>query len=342
MKAVTFHEYGPPEVLRYEDVPDPVIGLGDVLVRIRAAAIGHVDLDSRAGTSRHPLKFPHILGREMAGEVWEVGTDVQDVRRGDRVLVRSVLPCGRCEDCDAGRDNLCGKGQVLGVHRPGGYAEFVAAPATSLIPIPESLDFVQAAAVPSAFGTAWHMMVTLSGARPGEWVLVPSASGGVGSACVQVAKHLGCTVIATASDEAKAAGVRDLGADHVLQYPQVDVPREVLRLTGGRGVDVVLELVGGTNIGADLACLAHRGRLVVGGAHAGEIVPVDFIAVLRNEAQILGARRSTRAELDAVVALAGEGKLTPVIHTVLPLSRAAEAHRLMESRVNFGKILLTP
>lgn len=342
MKAVTFHEYGPPEVLRYEDVPDPVVGPDDVLVRIRAAAIGHVDLDSRAGSSRHPLKLPHILGREMAGEVWEIGTGVHDVRRGDRVLVRSVLPCGKCEDCEAGRDNMCGKGQVLGVHRAGGYAQFVAAPATSLVPIPESLDFVQAAAVPSAFGTAWHMAVTLAGAQPGDWALVPSASGGVGSACVQVAKQLGCRVIATASSTAKAARVRDLGADYVLEYPELDVPKEVLRITGGRGVDVVLELVGGNNIGAALACLANRGRLIVGGAHAGEIMPVDFISVMRKEAQILGARRSTRTELEIVVSLAGQGKLKPIIDTVLPLSKAADAHRLMESRGNFGKILLTP
>lgn len=342
MKAVVLHEYGSPDVLRYEDVADPTIGPGDALVRIRAAAVGHVDLDSRSGTSRHPLKLPHILGREMAGEIEAVGSEVSGWRPGDRVLVRSVLPCGRCNDCLSARDNLCMDEQVLGVHRPGGYAERVAAPASSLLPIPAALDFVQAAALPSAFGTAWHMAATVGRAREGEWVLIPSASGGVASACVQVAKLRGCHVIATTSSAEKAHQVRALGADHVLEYPRADVPTQVRRITGGHGADVALDLVGGAGMAGVLASLATRGRLVVGGGHAGEVVPLDLIALLRKEAQVLGSRRASRAELETVVGLAGAGRLTPVIHTVLPLEQAATAHRLMESRANFGKIVLTP
>lgn len=342
MKAAVFHEYGPPEVLRYEDVPDPVAGPGEVIVRIHASAIGHVDLDSRDGTSRHPLKLPHILGREMAGEVCGVGPGVESTLLGMRVLVRSVLPCGTCAECRAGFDNMCSKGEVLGIHRPGGYAELVAAPATSLVPIPQSLDYFQAAAVPSAFGTAWHMAVGLAGAREGDWVLIPSASGGVATACVQVAKHLGCHVIATASTPVKAERVRALGADHLILYPDVDVAKEVLRITGGRGVDIVLELVGGPNIASGLACLAARGRFIMGGSHAGEVVPVDFIHLLRKEVQILGARRSTRTEFETVVRLAGEGSFKPIIDIILPLADAAEAHRRMAARANFGKILLAP
>lgn len=342
MRAVVFHEFGPADVLRYEEVPDPMIGPRDALVRIRAAGVGHVDLDSRSGTSRHPLVLPHILGREMAGEVQAVGAEVSGLRRGERVLVRSVLPCGACEHCMAGRDNLCIQEQVMGLHRPGGYAEMVAAPASSLLPIPDALDFVQAAAIPSAFGTAWHMAATVAGAREGEWVLIPSASGGVASACVQVAKHLSCRVIATVSSAEKAQRVKALGADYILEHRQVDVPAQVRHLTSGRGVDVALDLVGGASLGAALESLAQRGRLVVGGAHAGEVVPLDLIAVLRKEAQVLGSRRASRSELETVVRLAGEGALKPVIHTILPLAQAAHAHRLMESRANFGKIVLTP
>lgn len=342
MKAVVFHEYGPAEVLRYEDVPDPVIGPRDALVRIRAAAVGHVDLDSRSGTSRHPLVLPHVLGREMAGEVQALGGEVSGLHVGQRVLVRSVLPCGACEDCMARQDNLCVQEEVLGVHRPGGYAEQVAAPASSLLPISDALDFVQAAAIPSAFGTAWHMAVGIARAREGEWVLIPSASGGVASACVQVAKHLGCRVIATASSAEKAQQVKTLGADHVLEYARVDVPAQVRHLTDGRGVDVALDLVGGASMVSALACLARQGRLVVGGAHAGEVVSLDLISLLRKEAQILGSRRASRSELETVLGLAGQGRLVPVIHTVLPLAQAQEAHRLMESRAHFGKIVLTP
>lgn len=342
MRAVRFHEFGPPEVLRYEEVPDPVPGPGEVLVRVRACGLNHLDIDCRAGVSRLPLALPHILGREIAGEVAALGPVVDGVVVGDRVLAHVAPPCGRCAFCLGGQDNLCAATRLPGIHRPGGYAEYAAVSAAGLERIPDPLSFEAAAAVPIAFGTAWHMLITRGRLRAGETVLIQAAGSTIGSAGIQVARLAGARVLATAGSDAKLAKAKALGAAEAVNYRTEDLAARVRELTGGRGVDLVFEHIGGAVFSAGLACLARGGRMATCGAHAGEVVPFDLIEFFRKEVTLIGSYRATSEELRLVLRLVAEGRLAPVIHASYPLREAAPAHRLMEDRGHFGKILLAP
>lgn len=342
MKAVRFHAYGGPEVLRYEDVPDPVPGPGEALVRVHACGVNHIDLDRRAGTSRFTHDLPFILGYEIAGEVVALPPGVSGPPVGTRVLVPYLLPCWRCTFCRTGRDNLCPQSQRYGGTRPGGYAELVTAPADELIALPPSLSYEEAAATQLAFGTAWHMLLTRGRLAAGETVLVNAAGSGIGSAALQIAKLVGAWVIASAGSDAKLERARALGADHVVNYRTSDLATAVLDLTAGRGVDLIFEHVGGELFGQALRCVAIDGRIAICGAHAGETVPLDLIEVFRRQVQIIGSRVYTRQELLTVLALVGAGRLRPVVHAVLPLAAAAEAHRILERREQFGKVILRP
>jgi NADPH:quinone reductase-like Zn-dependent oxidoreductase len=341
MRAVRFHEFGPAEVLRHEEVPDPAPGPGEVVLRVRACGLNHLDIDCRNGVSRLPLALPHILGREIAGEVASAGPGVTGVSAGDRVLAHVAPPCGRCAFCRAGRDNLCAEGRLPGIHRPGGYAEYVAVSAVGLERLPDPLTFEAAAAVPIAFGTAWHMLITRGQLRPGEAVLIQAAGSTIGSAGIQVARLTGARVLATAGSDAKCARARALGAE-TINYETEDLVARVRDLTGGRGVDLVFEHIGGPVFTAGLACLARGGRMALCGAHAGEVVPLDLIEFFRKEVALIGAYRATSQELQAVFRLVAEGRLAPVIHACYPLREAPAAHRLIEARGHFGKVLLAP
>jgi NADPH:quinone reductase-like Zn-dependent oxidoreductase len=216
MKAVLFYQRGGLDQLRYEDVPEPRISPNEVLVRVRACAVNHLDLLVRDGPWGAVVSLPHIPGLEAAGDVAEVGGTVQHVRVGDRVLVSPTITCGRCERCQQGHDNFCKTLKILGLHVNGGYAEYLKAPSENMIPLPSHISYEEAAATPVAFGTAWHMLVTRAGLKAGETVLILAAGSGVGSAAVQIAKHLGCRVIATASTDEKLAKAKALGADEVI------------------------------------------------------------------------------------------------------------------------------
>ncbi|MCL5075825.1 MAG: zinc-binding dehydrogenase [Chloroflexi bacterium] len=343
MKALRFHEYGGPEKLRYEDVEDPELLPDGALIRVQACAVNHLDLDLRAGTSRIPLRLPHILGREIAGHIVALGKEARGLQIGDRVLVTQALPCGHCLYCQTGRDNICANMQLLpGIDAPGGYAEYVSVPVSALFRIPASLSYDQAAAFQLAFGTAWHMLIARGGLRAGQTVLINAAGSGIGSAAVQIAKLAGAWVIASAGSEAKLQKARQYGADDAINYRESDLAKEVLRLTGGRGVDVVFEHVGGEIFLASLACLTKDGTMAVCGAHAGEVVPLDIIQVFRKEAKIIGSYAGTSQEITMLLNLAAQGRLKPVIHRCLPLEQAAEAHRTMAAREHFGKIILNP
>lgn len=342
MKAARFHEYGGPDVLRYEDAPDPVPGPGEALVRVRACGVNHVDLDRRAGISGFPHDLPFILGYEMAGDVVALPAGVASPPVGARVLVPYVIPCRRCLYCRTGRDNICAHSQRYGGTRPGGYAELVAVPADELIALPPGLSYEEAAATQLAFGTAWHMLLARGRLAVGETVLVNAAGSGIGSAAVQIAKLVGARVIASAGSDAKLARALALGADHVVNYRTADMARAVLDLTGGRGVDLVFEHVGGELFGHALRCLAVDGRIAICGAHGGGSVALDLLEVFRRQVQIIGSRIYTRQELLTVLELVGEGRLRPVVHAVLPLAEAAEAHRMLERREQFGKVILRP
>jgi NADPH:quinone reductase-like Zn-dependent oxidoreductase len=342
VKVAWFHKYGAPEVLVHEEAPKPAPRPGEALVRVRAVGINHVDLDHRAGTSRIPVTFPHILGREFAGEVAGLN-GASDFKDGDRVWVTCRIPCRKCELCLAGRDNLCLKEGYFGLDIPGGYAEYVAVPIVNLNALPSHVSFENAAAAQIAFGTAWHVLVTRGFLQAGQTVLIQAAGSGIGSAAVQVAKLAGAAmIIATASSQKKLDQAKALGATHLINYSGGKFADQVMALTGGRGVDVVMEHIGGAVFTESLKCLARGGIIVTVGAHAGEVVPFDIIPFFRKELRLAGSKNASVLELRKVMGLVAEGRLKPIVHQALPLAQAAQAHRVVDSRDFFGKVVLLP
>jgi len=344
MKVAWFHRFGGPEVLVHEEAPKPAPKPGEALVRVRAVGINHVDLDHRAGSSRIPLTFPHILGREFAGEVAGLNGDAQGFKEGNRVWVTCRIPCRRCELCLAGRDNLCVKEGYFGLDIPGGYAEYVAVPIANLNALPSHVSYEDAAAAQIAFGTAWHVLLTRGLLQAGQSVLIQAAGSGIGSAGVQVAKLAGASmIIATASNEKKLVQARALGATHLINYSkEKKFSEQVMALTGGRGVDLVMEHIGGEVFTESLKCLARGAVIVTVGAHAGEVVPFDIIPFFRRELRLAGSKNASVLELRKVMGLVAAGRLKPVVHKAQPLSQAAEAHRIVDSRDFFGKVILLP
>jgi NADPH:quinone reductase-like Zn-dependent oxidoreductase len=340
MKVAWFHKFGGPEVLVHEEAPKPAPKPGEALVRVRAVGINHVDLDHRAGTSRIPLTFPHILGREFAGEL---ASNAGDFKEGDRVWVTCRIPCRKCELCLAGRDNLCVKEGYFGLDIPGGYAEYVAVPIANLNALPSHVRFEDAAAAQIAFGTAWHVLINRGGLQAGQTVLIQAAGSGIGSAAVQVAKLAGAAmIIATASSEKKLEQAKALGATHLINYSREKFADKVMALTGGRGVDVVMEHIGGEVFTESLKCLARGAIIVTVGAHAGEVVQFDIIPFFRRELRLAGSKNASVLELRKVMGLVADGMLKPVVHKALPLAQAAEGHRVVDSRDFFGKVVLLP
>lgn len=340
MKAVLFREHGGPEVLRYTEVQDPVAGAGEVLIRVRACALNHLDLWVRRGMPGISIPMPHIGGSDIAGEVAEIGAGVTNVKVGDRVLLSPGISCGRCVHCLRGDDNLCRQYTLFGYGVDGGYAEYLRSPAANVIPIRGSFSFEEAAALPLVFLTAWHMLVTRAQLKPGETVLVLGAGSGVGSAAIQIAKVAGARVIATAGTEAKLQKAKELGADEVFLHSITHWSREVKRLTDRRGVDVVVEHVGEATWRESVASLAVGGRLVTCGATTGYEGKIDLRFLFSRHLSILGSYMGSKGELYSVLDLVGRGLVKPVIDTVMPLERAREAHERLEKREQFGKIVL--
>lgn len=342
MKAVVFDAFGEPGVMHVAELPDPVAGPDQVRVRVEAVGVNHVDLDIRAGISRLPIEFPHVLGLEFAGRVESVGAGVEGVSVGDRVAPYYQLVCRRCAMCLQGRHMHCERLQMFGIHRPGGYAELAVVDAEDLVRLPESLDSTAAAAVQTTYGTAWRCLITRAKLQPGETVLVSAAGSGVGTAALQIAKLAGARVIATAGSDAKLARATAQGADAVVNYTTDDITDAVRDLTGGRGVDVAFEHVGGEVFGKSLDAVAIGGRVTVCGGHAGEVVPLDLIELFRTEHAVIGCARATHDEIRTVMELVGAGRLDPVLGEVLPLEQASRAHELLGDRAAYGKVILQP
>ncbi len=339
MKAVRIHEFGGPEVLRYEDIPDPRPRKDQVLIRVKAVAMNHLDLWVRQGLPG--VKLPHIPGSDIAGEVVEVGEYITDVRPGQRVLVAPMHFCNHCPQCEAGRQNMCREFTVLGNAVDGGDCELIAVPEVNVIPIPDSLDFIQAASVPLVFVTAFHMLTGRASVRPGNTVLVLGANSGVGIAAIQVAKLFQATVIATAGTEQKMARARELGADHVIDHYEQSISDEVRKITHREGVDIVVEHVGPATWGHSLKCLKPDGTLVTCGATTGPQVGLDLRFVFSRQLSILGSYMGTMSELNEVSKHVFSGKLKPVVDRVFPLAEIRAAHEYMEKSEMFGKIVLT-
>ena len=342
MKAVRFHEHGGPEVLKYEDAPEPKIQANEVLVRIKACALNHLDLWLRMGVRDWKLSMPHIVGSDISGEVAEMGSLVGRVKVGERVLLCPGISCGQCEACFKGLDSACRSYTMFGVMVDGGYAEYVKSPEANVVPIPADLSFDEAAAVPLVFTTAWHMLFGRAGLRPGEDVLVIGAGSGVGSAAIQIAKLVGSRVIATAGTDAKLEKARQLGADEVINHSKQSIADEVRRLTDKRGVDVIVEHVGAAVWEACFNSLATYGRLVTCGVTSGADVKLNVQALFGRQRTILGSFMGGKAELMDALKFIVQRKLRAVIDSSFPLKDAVAAQRKMEGREFFGKILLHP
>ena len=343
MKAVRFHEHGGPEVLRYEDVPDPTPKPTEVTLRVKAVALNHLDVWLRKGLPGLKVPLPKIGGCDIAGEVTALGSACSRVKIGERIMVSPGWSCGQCAACLQGEDNFCRAYQIIGGYSlDGGCAEFVCVPEVNCITIPERLDYPAAAAVPLVFLTAWNMLVRRAHLKDGEDVLVMGAGSGVGTAAIQIAKLFRARVIAVASTDDKLAKAAGLGADAGINSATQDLAQEVRRLTGKRGVDVVFEHVGGATWEKLIPTLAPGGRLVTCGATAGYESKVDIRYFFSKSIAILGAFMGCKADLLEVVRHIAEGRLRPVVDRTLPLSECARAHRLIEERAVFGKIVLIP
>jgi alcohol dehydrogenase len=344
MRALVIHRHGGPEVLTLEPQwPRPEPGPGEIVVEVRACALNFLDIFTREGMPGEPTPLPHITGGDIAGLVQGVGPDVRHPRVGDRVVLDPAWGCGACEYCREGAMQRCLRGHMLGEMDPGGLAEYVKAPASLAIPVPETYSLDLAACLPVAWGTAWRMVVTRARPKPTEVVLVLGAGGGVGLAAVQIAKLLGARVIATASTDAKLARIAEFGADHLINYvTDADWDVTVRALTAKRGADVVVETVGTSTWERSIRALGKDGRLVTSGATSGPIGATDIRYLFRREQKLMGSNGWTHNELLRVASLAFQGRLTPVIDRVLPLARAAEGEIALERRQVFGKVIIHP
>jgi 2-desacetyl-2-hydroxyethyl bacteriochlorophyllide A dehydrogenase len=340
MKAIVFRQHGGPEVLEYTNVPEPSIQPNEVLVRVRACALNHLDLWVRGGLPNVPIPLPHIPGSDVAGEVTQPGAGVTTVRAGQKVVVAPGVTCGKCSACIAGRDNQCRQFTNLGYMIDGGCAEFVRVPEVNCMPYPENLSFEEAAAVPLVFQTAWHMLVARAELQPGEDVLIIGAGSGVGSAAIQIAKFFGARVIATAGTEEKAAKARELGADHTINHKSQKIRDAVRQITNKRGVDVVFEHVGTATWEDSLASLASAGRLVTCGVTTGFDAKIDLRFLFSRQLSLLGSYMGTKSELHTVMKLVAAGRLKPIVDRVFPLAEAAAAHTYLEASQQFGKVVL--
>ena len=339
MKAVRFHQHGGPDVLHYEDAPDPNPGPGEVLVRVRACAMNHLDLWARRGLPGRTTPMPHITGSDVAGEV--VSSNATEVAIGRRVMLQPGVSCGYCEACLSGQDNECASYEVLGsLHHDGGYAEYVKVPVQNLVPIPDEIDFVHAAAFPLTFLTAWHMLMTCARLKRGEEVLVLAAGSGVGQAAIQIAALHGARVFATAGSDDKLERARSLGAVEVIHHHRQDIAEEIKRLTNRRGVDVVIEHVGEATWAKSVRSLARGGRLVTCGATTGANGAINLNALFGKQLTIHGSYMGTKGELIRAARCFFAGHLKPVIDRTFPLHEAAAAHRRLEESEQFGKIVL--
>lgn len=339
MKAIVFRKHGGIEVLELTEMPEPECGPNDALVRVRACALNHLDIWVRQGLGV-PIPMPHISGSDVAGEVAQVGTAVKSIKVGQRCIVSPGITFAVDEWTLRGDDSQSPRFDILGMGCQGGYAQYVAAPAHTIIPVSEKLSWEEWAAIPLVFLTAWHMLVTRAKLRAGETVLVHAAGSGIGSAAIQIAKLAGARVLTTVGSDAKIEPAKKLGADEVIHYRKANFAEKVWELTGKRGADVIFEHIGPETWEQNLRCLARSGRLVTCGATSGANVTMDVRQLFIRQHSIIGSYMGGQHELVEVVKLFEAGKLKPVVDKIFPLSDAAAAQQRMLDRLNFGKIVL--
>ncbi|MBI4587959.1 MAG: zinc-binding dehydrogenase [Candidatus Rokubacteria bacterium] len=345
MKASVFHQHGGPEVLRYEDVPEPKPGPRDVVIQVKASACNYNDLWARQGLPGMKFDLPHISGSDAAGIVTQIGIDVASVKVGQEVVVHPSLSCRICEACTRGQEYFCRQFKIWGFQTgplDGGQAEYARIPEANAIPKPARLSWEEAAAIPLVLLTAWHMLVTRARLLPGEDVLIWGAGSGIGSVAIQIAKIIGARVIAVAGTDDKCEKAKALGADHVINHASQDVVAEVRTITNRKGVEVVFEHVGQATWERSMAAMGWGARLVVCGNTTGFDAKTDLRFLFNKQLSLLGSHQGSKAELLDGMRLVEAGRIRPVVDRVLPLKDAAEAQRLMESRAQFGKLVLVP
>jgi len=341
MKAIVLHNKGNADQLKFEEVETPKINDDKVLVKLKAASVNHLDVWVRMG--HFPVSYPVILGCEGAGDIAEVGKNVQDFKKGDKVVVLPSITCGQCEYCLTGNDNLCKNAKRLGMTVNGCYSEYVKVPQQNLLLMNDKISYEEAASVPVTFGTAWRVLMSLAKIKPGETVLIQAAGSGVGTAAIQIAKLAGVKVIASAGSDEKLDRAKELGADLLVNYYRnQNFDEEVKYLTNGNSVDAVIEQIGGNILPRALNCLKKGGRLVTLGTTAGNKIEIDVQHFYRNNLTMLGTSGITQKEIRDVFELVKNGKLKPVIDRTFSLKDASLAHKYMEERKNFGKIILKP
>ncbi|MEP6934253.1 MAG: zinc-binding dehydrogenase [Nitrospirota bacterium] len=341
MKAVLFRAHGGPVNLSYEDLPTPTIGSDEVLVRVKACALNHLDIWVREGNPAYPIPLPHVPGSDVAGIVAQIGAQVVSITVGQRVFVSPGISCWRCEQCLAGRDNMCRSYGLVGAMTHGGYAEYVKVPFRNVLPIPGNISFEQAAAFPLVSVTASHMLFALAGLQHGEAVLIMGAGSGVGMMAIQMAKLAGARVMTTVGSDDKIPKAENLGADAVINHTKENVAERVKLSTEGRGVDVVIEHIGPEVWDTCLHSLGKGGRLVTCGATTGGDVTLNLRYIFSRQLTIKGSYMGTRAELVKAAKLMEQGRLIAVIDRTYPLQEACAAQEQMLSRKFFGKIVLT-
>jgi NADPH:quinone reductase len=344
MKAVVLREFGAPDVLHLENVATPAPAPGEVLVEVHSVSVNRtLDLVVRAGKYPADVKLPLVLGVDPAGVVVAAGEGVADPPVGARVAVVSMIPCGTCRYCREGEEANCTKSRHIGVHRWGGYADYIAVPAQSAFMIPDNVSFADATVISRHFPMAFNLLVNKAELQSGEWVLIMGAVGALGSSGIQVAKMLGANVIAGAGSDERVALAKSYGADHGVNYRAQDLAKEVMKITGGRGADVVYENIADPTLwpGA-FNSLAWAGRLVTAGGHGGGQVTLDVKRLYLRRMKILGAAGTNKRDVARALEAAGTGKIRAIIDRTMPLSEAVAAHRIMEEERILGKIILEP
>lgn len=338
--AIVLDKHGAIDVLESREIDVPPPGPGQVRVRVRAVALNHLDLWVRRGLPNLKLEYPHRLGSDIAGEIESVGEGVTNAKAGQKLLVAPGVSDGVCEACLLGDDNLCPKYRILGENTHGGYAQLLNVPAQNVLPYPSNLGFAEAASIPLSFLTAWQMVVLRARVRPGELVLVQGAGSGVGVAAIQIARLHGARVWASAGTPEKCARAKQLGAEEAFDYTHQDVVAEVKQRTNKRGVDVVIEHVGGDTFVKSLLAVTRGGRIVTCGSTSGPKVEIDLRQVFFRNVQVLGSTMGPKGTMFDIVRHVEAGRLRPVVDRVLPIAEAREAHRVLEAREAFGKVVL--
>lgn len=342
MRAVTMRRYGEPDVLSVEDIDDPRPGPGEVLVRLHAAALNHLDLWTVKGTLPVAHSWPHVIGADGAGEVVAVGDDVRGIRPGARVLVNPGLSCDRCELCRAGEDSECPRFQMLGEHVHGTLAEFVRVPERNVFPFPDHLSYEDAAALGVTYITAYRMLFTRGALRPGEWVLVTGIGGGLALSLFQLARLVAGRVFVTSSSDDKLTRAAELGAEGGVNYENEDVGSAIRRVTGKRGVDLVVDSAGGPALDSGLRALRKGGRMVIAGATAGANPPIDLRRLFWNQLSVIGSTMGSHTDVSDMLRLVAGSQLRPLIDRVLPLEDVPSGLQLLADGGQFGKIVVRP